>query len=222
MTLALSLEEMKVLQSYYRRQDVRDRRAEAGLPSDPTDLEIEVQLQMMRPSFEVYRRLAAAGADLITLPIETTGEMLMQHITYIKDKLGLKVGVWAWQGCPLMFFEPYLPFVDIIEYESRARFWKPADSSESPHTIDPIVVESIRCLHEMLVERGLETRVELMEDGGLNAENVAQFVAAGMTVGEFSSPLLKGPHGKLPAGTGEITAAVQKVRSALDAAVLGG
>ncbi|HIC88589.1 MAG TPA: hypothetical protein EYP04_04205 [Anaerolineae bacterium] len=183
-----------------------------------TDLEIEVQLQMMRPSHEVYRQLAEAGANLITLPIETTGEMLMQHITYIKDKLGLKVGVWAWQGCPLMFFEPYLPFVDIIEYESRARFWKPATSSRSPHTIDPIVVESIRRLHEMLVERGLEAQVELMEDGGLNAENVAQFVAAGMTVGEFSSPLLKGPQGKLPAGTGEIAAAVQKVRAALDKA----
>jgi hypothetical protein len=41
-----------------------------------------------------------------------------------------------------------------------------------------------------------------------------------MTVGEFSSPLLKGPQGKLPAGTGEITAAVQRVRRALDKAVI--
>ena len=183
-----------------------------------TDLEIEVQLQMMRPGHEVFRQIADAGANLISLPIETTGEMLIQNITYIKETLGLKVGVWAWQGCPLVFFEQYLPFVDVIEYESRAPFWKPLKPGKSPHTIDPIVVDSIRKLHEMLVERGLEDKVELMEDGGLNAENVEPFVAAGMTVGEFSSPLLKGPQGKLPAGTGEITAAVRRVREALDRA----
>jgi ribulose-phosphate 3-epimerase len=183
-----------------------------------TDLEIEVQLQMMRPSHDVYDQIAEVGGNLITLPIETTGEMLMQHVTYIKDKLGLKVGVWAWQGLPVLAFEPYLPFVEIIEYESRARFWKPKHSSESPHTIDPIVVEATQQLHDMLVMRGLENKVDLMEDGGLNAGNVAEFVAAGMTVGEFSSPFLKGSQGKLPTGIGAITAAVQRVRAALDAA----
>jgi hypothetical protein len=70
----------------------------------------------------------------------------------------------------------------------------------------------------MTASRGVQDRVDLMEDGGLNAGNVAQFVRAGMTVGEFSSPLLKGPQGKLPAGMGEITAAVHRVRAALDAA----
>src|SRR5512146_2663922 len=171
-----------------------------------TDLEVEVQLQMMRPTFELFRQLADAGANLISLPIETTGEMMIQDITYIKEALGLKVGVWAWQGLPLIFFDQYLPFVDIIEYESRAPFWKPTQGAQSPHTIDPIVVESVKTLHDMLAARGVQDRVELMEDGGLNAGNVEQFVSAGMTVGEFSSPLLKGPSGKLKAGTGEIAA----------------
>jgi len=183
-----------------------------------TDLEIEVQLQMVRPDHELFRQLAGAGANLISLPIETTGETLIQSISYIKETLGLKVGVWAWQGCPLMFFDAYLPFVDIIEYESRAPFWAPLKPGQSPHTIDPIVIESIGTLHEMLVRREVADRVELMEDGGLNAGNVAQFVAAGMTVGEFSSPLLKGPGGKLRPGTGEIAAAVARVRAALDRA----
>ncbi len=57
-----------------------------------------------------------------------------------------------------------------------------------------------------------------MMDGGLNTGNVSKFVRAGMTVGEFSSPLLKGPAGKLKAGTGEIPAAVQRLRKALDEA----
>ncbi len=184
-----------------------------------TELEIEVQLQMMRPDQELFRQLKDGGADLVTLPIETTGETLIQSITYLKETLELKVGVWAWQGCPLLFFEQYLPFVDIIEYESRAPFWKPTAAGKSPHTIDPIVLESIGRLHGMLAERGLEKKVELMEDGGLNAENVGPFVAAGMTVGEFSSPLFKGPGGRFKAGTGEIPAAVRRLREALDRAV---
>jgi ribulose-phosphate 3-epimerase len=181
-----------------------------------TDLEIEVQIQMMRPGHELFRQLKSSGANLISLPIETTGEALIQNITYIKETLELKVGVWAWQGCPLIFFDQYLPFADVIEYESRAPFWKPTAAGKSPHTLDPIVIENIRRLHEMLVQRNLAGKVELMEDGGLNAQNVGPFVEAGMTVGEFSSPLFKGPSGSFKAGSGEITAAVRKLRAVLD------
>ena len=81
-------------------------------------------------------------------------------------------------------------------------FWKQTAGSKSPHTIDPIVVDTMRELHRMIADAGMEDRIELMEDGGLNANNVAQFIEVGMTVGEFSSPLLKGPDGKLQPGTG--------------------
>ena len=80
------------------------------------------------------------------------------------------------------------------------------------------MVDSIGQLHIMLVERNLQDRVELMEDGGLNADNVEQFVKAGITVGEFSSPLFKGPEGRYRAGSGEITRAVKRLREALDRA----
>jgi ribulose-phosphate 3-epimerase len=184
-----------------------------------TSLEIEAQLQMVRPNFDVFNQLAELGVNLISLPIETTNETLMQNITYIKEKLELKVGVWAWQGCPVVFFEQYIhPYVDIIEYESRAPFWVKPQAGKSPHTIDSIVVHTIRRMHEMIAAAGMEDRIELMEDGGLNASNVGDFIAAGMTVGEFSSPLLKGPKGKLVPGTGEITAAVQRLRTVMDEA----
>ena len=61
----------------------------------------------------------------------------------------------------------------------------------------------------------MQDRIELMEDGGLNTSNIAQFIEAGMTVGEFSSPLLKGPAGKLHPGSGEIGAAVDKLRKVM-------
>ena len=183
-----------------------------------TDLEIEAQLQMVRPSFDVYAQLADLGVDLITLPIESMGEMTMQAITYIKDALGLKAGVWAWQGVPILAFEQYiLPYIDVIEYESRAYFWA-KETGKSPHTMDSIMIDNVRRLHEMIADAGLEDSIELMEDGGLNAGNVEDFIAVGMTVGEFSSPLLKGPDGKFVPGTGQIEAAVKKLRSVMDEA----
>ena len=171
---------------------------------------------MLRPNFSVFDQLADLGVSLISLPLETTNEMIFQNITYIKEKLGLKVGVWAWQGVPAVAFEQFIhPHVDIIEYESRAPFWKGTSGGQSPHTIDPMVVSTLRRLHQMIADAGMEERIELMEDGGLNSGNVAEFIAAGMTVGEFSSPLLKGPAGKLRPGTGEIGAAVRNLRAVM-------
>lgn len=80
------------------------------------------------------------------------------------------------------------------------------------------MVDNIRRLHAMVKDAGLEAQIDVMEDGGLNAGNVSEFIAAGMSVGEFSSPLLKGPNGKLHPGTGEIAAAVQRLRAVMDAA----
>jgi ribulose-phosphate 3-epimerase len=181
-----------------------------------TNLEIEAQLQMVRPSFDVFRQMADLGVNLISLPIETMGEMMMQAITFIKDELGLKVGVWAWQGTPICAFEQYIvPYVDIIEYETRAHFWV-KESGKSPHDTDPIMLDNIQNMHNMIVAAGLKDCMELMVDGGLNTGNVANYIKAGMTVGEFSSPLLKGPNGKFVPGTGQIDAAVKKLRVVLD------
>ncbi len=57
-----------------------------------TDLEIEAQLQMVRPGFDVFKQMADLGVNLITLPLETMGELTMQAISYITDVLGLKAG----------------------------------------------------------------------------------------------------------------------------------
>ena len=227
--LGAQVEELETAGVDWIHVDVRDGKyMDFGMPRGgfdiiegvrkSTELEVEAQLQMLRPGFDVYKQLADLGVDMITLPLETMGEMTLQSITYIKDALGLKVGVWAWQGTPITAFEQYiLPYIDIIEYESRAHFWV-KETGKSPHTMDPIMVDNIRRMHEMIAEAGLENRMELMEDGGINANNVEEFVKAGMTVGEFSSPLLKGPEGKFVPGTGQIEAAVKKLRAVLDEA----
>ena len=184
---------------------------------ESTKLEIEAQLQMYRPNQEVFRQLAGAGVNLISLPIETMGETTIENMMFIKE-LGLKVGVWAWEGWPLCFFEQLIPYADIIEFETWYPFWQPPQKGRSPHVVHPNFEKYMRTLHDMIVAQGLEDKVDLMMDGGLNTGNVSKYVGAGMTVGEFSSPFLKGPNGKLKPGTGEIPAAVQKMRKALDEA----
>ena len=57
-----------------------------------------------------------------------------------------------------------------------------------------------------------------MEDGGLNKKNVGEFIAAGMTVGEFSSPLMKGPKGRFEPGAGDIARAVKELKATMDEA----
>lgn len=182
-----------------------------------TTLEIEAQLQMMRPTQEQLRLMIQAGVNLISLPIETCGETIVEHIFFIKEH-GLKVGVWGWEGIPIANFEPLLPFVDIIEYETWYPFWQPPQTGRSPHIVNPTFGKQLRQLHDMLVAAGREREVDLMMDGGVNAGNCAEFVKHGMTVAEMSSPLFKGPKGKLQPGTGEIPAAVARVRQALDEA----
>ena len=80
------------------------------------------------------------------------------------------------------------------------------------------MIDTVGKLHQMIADAGMEGKIDLMEDGGLNTSNVAEFIKVGMTVGEFSSPLLKGPNGKLQPGTGEIEAAVSKLRAVMDEA----
>lgn len=184
-----------------------------------TSLEVEAQLQMYRPTQEQLRQMAEVGVNLISLPIETCGETIIEHIFFVKE-LGLKVGVWGWEGIPMSHFEPLIPFVDIVEYETWYPFWKPPQAGRSPHVVNPTFAKQLRQLHDMIVGAGMEDKVDLMMDGGVNAANCAEFVKVGMTVAEMSSPLLKGPSGKLAPGTGEIAKAVRRVREALAAASL--
>ncbi len=182
-----------------------------------TDLEIEAQLQMNRPTHEHFRQLAGVGVNLISLPIETTGETIIEHIMFIKE-LGLKVGVWGWEGISIGSFDPLIPYVDIIEYETWYPYWQPPKVGRSPHVVNPLFEPYMSRLHEMIVAHGMEQKVDLMMDGGLNKDNLATFVRAGMTVGEFSSPFLKGSQGKFVPGSGDITRAVKSMRQALDQA----
>lgn len=180
-----------------------------------TSLEIEVQLQVYRPNRDLLKQLVDEGASLISLPIETSGETLIQNLTYLQE-LGCRGGVWGWQGCIPALFEQCLPFVDVIEYECRYPFWAPVKpGGGSPHEMDPIVIETVGRLYDLLRERGLEKKVDLMEDGGLNKGNLEDFVSRGMSVGEFSSPLLKGPHGRFVPGKGDIANAVWELRKVL-------
>lgn len=226
--LGAQVQELEQAGADWIHVEVRDGRyMQFGMPRGGIDileavrsrtmLEIEAQLQMVRPTHDQLRQMIDAGVNLISLPIETTGETIVEHIFYIKEH-GLRAGVWGWEGIPIGNFQALIPFVDIIEYETWYPFWQPPQTGRSPHIVNPTFGKQLHQLHDMIVAAGREQQVDLMMDGGVNAGNCADFIKQGMTVAEMSSPLFKGPKGKLQPGTGEIPAAVARVRTALDQA----
>jgi len=64
-----------------------------------TDLEIEVQLQMMRPNQVLFKQLADLGANLISLPIETSGETLFKTSPTSKRPSASRSGYGPGRAC---------------------------------------------------------------------------------------------------------------------------
>ncbi|MEZ4605550.1 MAG: hypothetical protein R2865_01765 [Deinococcales bacterium] len=58
----------------------------------------------------------------------------------------------------------------------------------------------------------MEDRIELMGGRQAKCGQCQRFIQVGMTVGRFSSPLLKGEQWQILSGTGDIAGAVQKLR----------
>ena len=56
--------------------------------------------------------------------------------------------------------------MDTIECESRTHFWL-SEKCKTPHTLDAVMIDSIRRMHEMIANAGLESSMEFMEDGGM-------------------------------------------------------
>ncbi len=79
--LALTIPEMRAIQDYYARPEVRSRRAQAGLPASPTDVELEVLAQTW--SEHCKHKIFAADVEYTDAEGKTT---LIKSIfkTYVK------------------------------------------------------------------------------------------------------------------------------------------
>jgi ribulose-phosphate 3-epimerase len=132
---------------------------------------LEAHLMIEQPE-NLIPEFAAAGADLVTVHVETCPH-LNRTIQQIRD-LGLKAGVTLNPSTPLISLEEVLGEVDLILVMSvNPGFGGQAYLQSSTMKISR--------LHRMLAERELD-QVDLEVDGGINVSTAAEVVSAGANV----------------------------------------
>ena len=132
---------------------------------------LEAHLMIEHPE-SLIPEFAAAGADLLTVHVETCPH-LNRTIQQIKG-LGLKAGVTLNPSTPLVSLEEVLGEVDLILVMSV----NPGFGGQSYLQSSTMKISR---LHSMLADGGLK-RVDLEVDGGINVTTAAEVVAAGANV----------------------------------------
>ncbi|UCD41747.1 MAG: ribulose-phosphate 3-epimerase [Chloroflexota bacterium] len=132
---------------------------------------LEAHLMIEEPE-SLIPEFAAAGADLITVHVETCPH-LNRTIQQIKT-LGKKAGVTLNPSTPLVALEEVLGEVDLALVMS-------VNPGFGGQTYLPGSTEKITRLRNMLIERNLE-HVDIEVDGGINTSTVGEVVSAGANV----------------------------------------
>ena len=124
---------------------------------------------------------ADAGADLITVHAEAC-KHLDRTVTAIKEK-GLLAGVALNPATPLSAIEWILPKVDMVLIMSV----NPGFGGQS---LIPYTIDKVRELKALIDKKGLKTDIEV--DGGVNQQNVTEFLDAGANIIVAGSAVFNG------------------------------
>lgn len=125
--LALSLEEMKAVKAYYLRSDIREKRNSAGLPPQPTDVELE----MIAQTWSEHCKHKILNANISYKEEGKTEEINSLFKQYIKKTTDL-----------LAPNKPFLRsvFVDdsgIVEFDDDHCVCFKVETHNSPSALDP-------------------------------------------------------------------------------------
>jgi ribulose-phosphate 3-epimerase len=131
---------------------------------------MDVHLMIEEPERYV-EPFAAAGADIITVHVETSPH-LHRTVQLIKEQ-GVQAGVTLNPATPLATLEEILPEVDLVLVMSV----NPGFGGQS---YIPGSTDKIRRLREML--DGIGSEAWLSVDGGIKPHNASEVVQAGATV----------------------------------------
>lgn len=136
-----------------------------------TERIFDVHMMTLYPE-RFIRRIAKAGADIITVHYETC-ENVKQVMSDIKA-LGLKTGVVLKPGTPLAVLdEEIIRMADVIQLMTT-------EPGVEGQTFIPESLDRIRTLREKLNRMGLDTDIEV--DGNITKENIRAVAAAGATI----------------------------------------
>ena len=139
-----------------------------------------------------------AGADLITVHYESCTDV-GATLCAIREK-GVKVGISVKPATDPSVLAPYLDCLDLILVMS-------VEPGFGGQKFMPASLDKLRVCAEMIGTRPIELEV----DGGINAQNVAQVVAAGANVIVAGSALF---------GAADIAAAAQAFRATGEASLV--
>jgi ribulose-phosphate 3-epimerase len=129
-----------------------------------TDLPLDVHLMIMDPG-KYVAAFCEAGADLLTIHVETNGDSrpVLEHIR----KLGMGTGIALDPATPLSRIEGCLDLCDLVLVMSvPAGFGKQA--------FDPVALDKLRRLRQWTDERTI-----LEVDGGVNRQTIGSCAQAG-------------------------------------------
>ncbi|MBA2378634.1 MAG: ribulose-phosphate 3-epimerase [Blastocatellia bacterium] len=112
-----------------------------------------------------------AGADMVSVHVEADHH-LHRTLTSIREA-GAKAGIAINPGTPLMALEETLYYADFVLLMS-------VNPGFGGQRFIPTSLDKIRRLRQMILERGLETRIEV--DGGIDESNISEVVDAGAEI----------------------------------------
>ena len=135
-----------------------------------TKLTIDTHLMIEEPSRYAVK-FVEAGADMVSVHVEA--DVHLQRTLVAIREAGAKAGIAINPGTPLSSLEEALPYADFVLLMSV----NPGFGGQS---FIPTSLDKLRRLKRMIVERGLETKIEI--DGGVDASNIAEIVEAGAEI----------------------------------------
>jgi ribulose-phosphate 3-epimerase len=135
-----------------------------------TRLPLDAHLMISEPGLYA-EQFVEAGASMVSVHVEADPH-LNRTLVGIRSK-GALAGVAINPATPLVSLEEALPFADFILLMS-------VNPGFGGQKFIQTSLDKVRRLRRMIDERGLKTRIEI--DGGIDAANVAEIVAAGAEI----------------------------------------
>jgi ribulose-phosphate 3-epimerase len=135
-----------------------------------TDMTIDTHLMIDEPGRYAVE-FVKAGADMVSVHVEA--DVHLQRTLVAIREAGAKAGVAINPATPLESLSEALPFADFILLMS-------VNPGFGGQRFISTMVDKLRRLREMIVVRGLSTRIEI--DGGIDADNVAEIASAGAEI----------------------------------------
>jgi len=135
-----------------------------------TKLKIDTHLMIAEPS-RYAEKFVEAGADLVSIHIEADAH-LNRTLTAIREAGG-QSGIAINPATPLAALEEALPFADYVVLMS-------VNPGFGGQKFIYTSVDKIVRLRQMILARGLQTRIEV--DGGVDASNIAKMIESGAEI----------------------------------------